>query len=338
MMASMGADDGSRQRMLLQGQAGEIFREVVESGLLAHDDARLEPAHDAHEAVSLLIDLGLLRDDAADGGWVAVDPAIVQPGVVAPLGRRVVQLLDESAAWADLLGSLGHAFRRTPSGGSPLTELRGLTAINRFLDSAVDDAERELLAAQPAGARRAAVLEQAVDRDIRALQRGVRMRTLYQHTARRSKATREHVARTMEHGAQVRTLDEFFNRLIIIDRRLAVIPGDQPELAIAIHDTAVVSYLADVFDRYWERGRDYEDRAEASESDIAAEVRQLTVRMLTEGHSDPASAKRVGVSTRTYASYVAALKEEYGVETRFQLGYAMGSRAGSDDAEGPPRT
>ena len=46
--------------------------------------------------------------------------------------------------------------------------------------------------------------------------------------------------------------------------------------------------------------------------------------MLTEGHSDPASAKRVGVSTRTYASYVAALKEEYGVETRFQLGYAMG--------------
>jgi hypothetical protein len=52
--------------------------------------------------------------------------------------------------------------------------------------------------------------------------------------------------------------------------------------------------------------------------------------MLTEGHSDPASAKRVGVSTRTYASYVAALKEEYGVETRFQLGYAMGSRAGEE--------
>ena len=50
----------------------------------------------------------------------------------------------------------------------------------------------------------------------------------------------------------------------------------------------------------------------------------MTVRMLTEGHSDPASAKRVGVSTRTYACYVAALKEEYGVETRFQLGYAMG--------------
>ena len=46
--------------------------------------------------------------------------------------------------------------------------------------------------------------------------------------------------------------------------------------------------------------------------------------------------KRVGVSTRTYASYVAALKEEYGVETRFQLGYAMGSRAASDGADPAP--
>jgi hypothetical protein len=46
--------------------------------------------------------------------------------------------------------------------------------------------------------------------------------------------------------------------------------------------------------------------------------------MLVEGHSDAASAKRLGVSARTYASYIAALKEEYGVETRFQLGWAMG--------------
>jgi hypothetical protein len=150
------------------------------------------------------------------------------------------------------------------------------------------------------------------------------MRTLYQHTARRSKATREHVNLMLAHGAQVRTLDEFFNRMIVIDRRLAIVPGEAADVALAIHEKNLVSYLADIFDRSWERAREYNERGSASDSDIAAEVRQLTVRMLTEGHSDPASAKRVGVSTRTYASYVAALKEEYGVETRFQLGYAMG--------------
>ena len=35
-------------------------------------------------------------------------------------------------------------------------------------------------------------------------------------------------------------------------------------------------------------------------------------------------AKRLGVSPRTYAGYVADLKAEYEAETRFQLGYQMG--------------
>ncbi len=330
MMLCMDMQQGTARRALLEGAAGEIFREAVTRGVLVTEDARFAPGHPDHEAVELLIDLGLLR--RAEGGWVAVDPAAIQSGVVAPMGRQAVDLLAESAAWADTFGSLGQAFRRTPVGVSPIEEVRGLPHINRFLEAAVDDCETELLTAQPAGARSAVVLQQAVDRDLRTIERGVQMRTLYQHTARRSKATREYVDLMIAHGAQVRTLDEFFNRLIVIDRRLAIIPGEAPDVAVAIRDTNLVSYLADVFDRSWERAHEYYERTSSSDSDIAAEVRQLTVRMLTEGHSDPASAKRVGVSTRTYASYVAALKEEYGVETRFQLGYAMGSR----DAESAP--
>ena len=324
----MSIDHGPERRALLQGAAGEIFREIAASGALPSDDPRLDRSHPHHDAVALLIDLGLLRKDTAAHTYVTVDPAAVQSGVVAPMGRQVVELLTESAAWADTFTSLAQSFRRTPSAGSPVSEVRGLPSINRFLEAAVDDAEDELLTAQPAGARKAVVLKQAVDRDIRALQRGVHMRTLYQHTARRSRATREHVERTLAHGAKVRTLDEFFNRMIVIDRRLAIIPGEAPDVAVAISDPNLVHYLADIFDRSWERAWEYDERGAggSSDSDIAAEVRQMTVRMLTEGHSDPASAKRVGVSTRTYASYVAALKDEFGVETRFQLGYAMGSR------------
>ena len=319
----MNVQPGPARRALLEGAAGTIFRDVIAAGVMAEDDPRLKRGHEDHEAVRLLIDLGLLRQ-AESGGWVAADPAAAQSGVVAPMGRQVAELLSESAAWADTFASLAQSFRRTPARASPIDEIRGLPNINRFLDSAVDDAENELLTAQPAGARRAVVLQQAVDRDLRTIERGVHMRTLYQHTARRSKATREHVNLMLAHGAQVRTLDEFFNRMIVIDRRLAIVPGEAPDVALAIHEKNLVSYLADIFDRSWERAHEYNERGSASDSDIAAEVRQLTVRMLTEGHSDPASAKRVGVSTRTYASYVAALKEEYGVETRFQLGYAMG--------------
>lgn len=334
-MSIDGPGVGDARRTLLEGAAGELFREVVAAGVLRRDDPRVVGDEPAHEAFALLLELGLLREDPEAGGFVATDPTAVQASVVAPLGRRMVQLLEESAAWSEALGSLAQAYRRTPAPDRPVSEIRGLSTINRFLEVAVDDAAEELLTAQPAGARKAGVLEQAVDRDLRALQRGVRMRTLYQHTARRGRATREYVERIIAHGAKVRTLDEFFNRLIVIDRRLAVIPGDAPDIAVAIVDRHLVSYLADIFDRSWERGLDYEVNENLKETGVAEEVRQLTVRMLTEGHSDPASAKRVGVSTRTYASYVAALKQEYGVETRFQLGYAMGLRDASAEEQAP---
>jgi hypothetical protein len=65
-------------------------------------------------------------------------------------------------------------------------------------------------------------------------------------------------------------------------------------------------------------------RETSAMSGIAGEQRAMTIRMLIEGHADPVSAKRLGVSARTYAGYVADLKEEYEADTRFQLGYTMG--------------
>ena len=50
------------------------------------------------------------------------------------------------------------------------------------------------------------------------------------------------------------------------------------------------------------------------------------------------SAKRLGVSPRTYAGYVADLKTDYDAQTRFQLGYTMGRMgvSGQEDIEDDP--
>ena len=95
---------------------------------------------------------------------------------------------------------------------------------------------------------------------------------------------------------------------------------------MVVHDPSLIAYLADIFERSWERAHPFTDREASTEREIADDVHNMTIRMLIEGHSDNASAKRVGVSTRTYAGYVASLKNEYGVETRFQLGYAIGQQ------------
>lgn len=327
-------------RRLLQNDAGELFQKVVLEGSLAASDERIAAGGPDHESFVFLVDLGLLALDPTKEVYLPVDPATVQSRVVAPMGQRAAELLAESTSWANTFADLGLAYRRTAPSDLPIVELRGLPNINRFLTAAVGDAQSELLTAQPDGARPTAILDQAIERDKRALARGVRMRTLYQHSARRSVATREYVEEVMQFGAEVRTLDEFFNRLIVVDRRLAIVPGiDGSDVAMAIHDPSLVAYLVDIFERFWERGQVFSDRESSTERDIAEDVHKMTVRMLVEGHSDNASAKRVGVSTRTYAGYVASLKNEYGVETRFQLGYAIGQQEIRDrDAaeDGPP--
>ena len=106
-----------------------------------------------------------------------------------------------------------------------------------------------------------------------------------------------------------------------------MVPGELgTKRAIAIHEPSLVAYLADIFERYWERATAFADRERDTERAVADDVHNMTVRMLVEGHSDNASAKRMGVSTRTYAGYIAALKEEYGATTRFQLGHIMAER------------
>lgn len=324
----MSLEYDAAHRRLLQNEAGDLFQKVVLEGAISSGDERIVSEGPDHEAFTFLVDLGLLGYDPATDSYLPVDPATVQSRVVAPMGQRAAELLAESTSWATTFAELGLAFRRTAPADQPLVELRGSANINRFLTAAVGDAQRELLTAQPDGGRPAAKLEVAIERDRRALTRGVKMRTLYQHSARRSVATREYVEEISSVGAEVRTLDEFFNRLIVIDRRLAIVPGADggDNVAIAIHEPSLIAYLVDIFERSWERAHPFSDREASTEREIAEDVHNMTIRMLIEGHSDNASAKRVGVSTRTYAGYVASLKSEYNVETRFQLGYAIGQQ------------
>jgi hypothetical protein len=316
------------ERRLFDDQGTSLFEEAAARGMLRDDDPRIAEGGDLRRAFDLLVRVGLLMRDEQDEGWVPTDPAPVQSRVVGPLSQRGADLLAESSHWATTFAHLGQTWRRSPrSARGPFTELRGRDVIGSFIESVVVDAEHELLTAQPQTGRSAQTLVAARERDFAALERGVRMRTLYQHSARRSSVTHQYVADVTRRGAEVRTLDEFFNRLIVVDRRIAVIPHHEGlDAALAVRESSMVAYLVDMFERTWERARPFTNRETSMIKDIAAEQRAMTIRMLIEGHADPASAKRLGVSPRTYAGYVADLKDEFDAETRFQLGYSLGTR------------
>ncbi|MCW2792949.1 MAG: hypothetical protein JWO76_2047 [Nocardioides sp.] len=327
---------GPEERALFESDATALYEEIATQGQLPASDPRIAEGGPARRAFDLLLDLGLVTKDPETDAYAPVDPSSVQSRVVAPLGQEGAKLLEESSQWAKAFGSLSHAWRRSPltSDRGPFAHIHD-EAIGPFIAALVSEAEEELLTAQPQTGRDAQTLASAALRDTAALERGLKMRTLYQHSARRSAITHKYVTAVTARGAEVRTLDEFFNRMIVVDRRVAVIPGQEDlRAAIAIREPSVVAYLVDIFDRTWERARPFSNRDTSMMKDIAAEQRAMTIRMLIEGHADPVSAKRLGVSPRTYAGYVADLKEEYEAETRFQLGYTMGIQGVSGNESG----
>jgi len=316
---------GEKERSLLDEAGAEVYETALVHGWIDDADADFRPGSTQRAALELLTELGLLRYEEGASRYLPIDPSAAGDQLVVPLAQKGSELLAESAAWNSTFTRFGQLYRSSEtSRRRSITEVHGIEAINTFIDAQLNDVRTEMLFAQPHGKRRATTLAQAEQRDVRALGRGVKMRTLYQHSARHSPVTREYVEEVGALGAEVRTLDEFFGRLMIFDRHTALIPATENHaVAVAIHDKSVVAYLVDIFNRAWERALPFTLTGDLVARTVAKDVRTLTLRMLVEGHSDSASAKRLGVSARTYASYIAALKEEYGVQTRFQLGWAL---------------
>ncbi len=321
-MATYGPDE----RDVFEHDATKLYEEICQNGGIAATDPRIDAGGELRQAFDLLGEMGLISYDNEQDLWTPEDPGAVQSRVVSPLSQEAAKLLAESSQWNSAFGHLAQSFRRAPqaSASSAITYMRG-AVIDGFLTQLLGECEEELLTAQPEARRDPRSLAKAALRDIATVERGVRMRTLYQHSSRRSSSTHKYVAAVSARGAEVRTLDEFFNRMIVVDRRVAIIPHqDQALVAVVVREPAVVDYLVDVFERSWERARPFTNRDTSLLKGIASEQRAMTMRMLIEGHADPVSAKRLGVSPRTYAGYVADLKTEYEAETRFQLGYRMG--------------
>ena len=183
------------------------------------------------------------------------------------------------------------------------------------------ECQDELVTVQP-GSREPEHLEASLLHDVPFLLRGGRLRTLYQPSALSAPATVCYAAEVTKHGGAVRVLDEPFQRTFIIDRRIAVIPGEDPEEAVFLDDPAVVAYQVRTFERDWERAEAPRwgvvrgtDCAEATSGRVGA--------LMSQGLTQQGVARRLGLSERTVAGHLARLRNRYGARTLFQLGWLM---------------
>ncbi|MEU8508367.1 LuxR family transcriptional regulator [Streptomyces brevispora] len=207
------------------------------------------------------------------------------------------------------------------------TYVHGLPEIGAAIQSVVDGARKEILTAQPDGPRPSAVLDKALDGVREQIDAGVFMRTLYQHSTRFDEPTKEYVRAVAGYGGQVRTLAEFFDRLIVVDQRTAFIPASADRtVVVVVTEPAVVRFLTDMFERAWDRAEPYPFlpvRAADAATEVVPDMREAICKLLIEGRSDREIARRLGLSLRTLQSHIARLKDAYSAQHRLQLGYLM---------------
>lgn len=209
----------------------------------------------------------------------------------------------------------------------------GPETVQDTISDALRRAKREILTAQPDEPGPGAGLDRLHAAVREPLARGVALRTLFQHSARFSEPTKKYVQQIIAQGdVEVRTLPEFFDRLILVDGEVAFIPGafspgrEHSHSAALIRDGAVVAFLRGVFEKAWVRAERFPFRpvrAADAAREVVPDVRQAIKALLVEGRSDKAIARRLGMSLRSVQGHIASLREQYGAQHRFQLGYRM---------------
>lgn len=320
---------------LLGDLAVKAYETALQKGRF--DDQELASALGAditavEEIRKSLQDLHLLSPSAPGRPVVPLDPEVAEAELVTPLEVEIGRRRREIGRIHEELRSLAADYRARPNGSPadvPITVLDDVEEVRREIDRARYGCTQERMSLQSGGGRPPGLLEADREHTLDLLRRGVRVRTLYQHTARTSLATRTYVQEISRRGAEVRTVDELSERLIIYDRRIAFIPkertGRQPPGAAVITEPTVVGYLARTFESVWQVGRPFEvDQQTAEYPQVAEEVRNSIIRLMALGLKDEVIARRLGMATRTCRRHISAVMEEMGAVSRFQAGLIIG--------------
>ncbi|WP_432080446.1 LuxR C-terminal-related transcriptional regulator [Streptomyces sp. WAC 04229] len=309
----------------------EIYARALREGHLPSADAATAPC---------LIDNGILHPAVDDLDRLEpVPPTVALQRLLRSSEERIADERRRGQHMADLfeplirLGPNTVANEDTPA----LRILSSKKRTGQAIEEAMAEGTSELLAIQPHDSyvtRRPDILEGAMERDQAFLDRGARVRALYQHTARHAPYQRVRYER-LTGDVEARTLDEVTDRLIIVDRTVAFIPASADRnLALEVRHPALIAYFVNTFDRLWRLASPMYPQAAHQPTLNGITPRQHAIAaLLVEGHTDADIAERLGMNVRTARVHIAKLAATLGSESRAQLGYLIG-QSGILDREG----
>ncbi|MFI2617420.1 helix-turn-helix transcriptional regulator [Streptomyces sp. NPDC018584] len=309
-------------------EGARLYASALSNGRLARSEAENAPC---------LLESSLLRPDPDDGAWFRpIPPSAALAQRINPIEREIQDRRRLAVQLTDLFEPFMAITARTEPTAHSITVLEDVEHIDAAIERATSECRFEILTAQPGGGRSEDSLTVALQRGQTVLERGITMRTLYQHTVRHSQGTLAYAARMAKGNVHIRTLEELIDRLMIFDRTVALIPArEDRQVALELRHPGIVEYLAKVFEHQWSRATPLLDEVPyAPSTDGITGVQRSIARLLIEGHVDEAIARRLGMNVRTCRAHIAKIAAALGSGSRAQLGYLI-AQSGILDKERP---
>lgn len=282
---------------------------------------------EAEGALRVLLDLRLLRPMPGEPDKLV--PVSPDAAAAELLGTAETEILDLKNAVAEVRGrmmSLMPAYfegRQHRNRNEAFDVVFNQHTIQSVIDEIMERCEHEVLTVQPGGARPVSVLDEARRVSLGLMERGLKLQTLYQHTARSDLATAAYVREVTAAGACYRTTDEVIDLMMIFDRNVALLPdrtvaGPVPG-AVIIREPTLVGYLSKVFDHLWQRATPFAPDANGPEP-VIDDVKRSIIGLMAKGFKDEVIARRLGMSVRTCRRHVSDITVELKADSRFQAG------------------
>jgi DNA-binding CsgD family transcriptional regulator/sugar-specific transcriptional regulator TrmB len=282
------------------------------------------PLPTVRAALDELADLALLRPfPGSDGQLRPVSPEVglttLLAAAEAQAAARRAQLEATKVAISAI--AIEHERRREDDSGSA-RRLLGVEAVRERLSELQQRTESECLSLNSGGAHRPDARDAARSVNQQALERGVAIRAICQDSLRNDVDAYNYARWLTELGGQLRTVPSVPIPLVVIDRKIALLPIDPTESrngALEIDSPGIVAAVCALFDQLWSVGAAF-GQATRTDRHGCTPLEQALLEFSSAGHTDEAAARKLGLSLRTVRRMMAGLMDRLGASSRFQAG------------------
>jgi DNA-binding CsgD family transcriptional regulator len=309
-------------------EAALVLYQALRAGRLAARQVLQERGLDEKEierALERLRELGLVQDEAS-GRPEPADPSSALLRTMDTIHRQVAERTEATIAMQERARALITVYASEVPNDTSFAEVEsfsGIRAKERVLRELRASVRETCEAIRPDPAPRAQMLSRLLAMGADLTAGGVRCREIYPQSFLYSRGLSRYLGELSECGVEIRLIDHFKLRMIIVDRSTVCLTNPDDNGTVIRRSTHLLRTFGAIYEALWSRATPYRQASAAGTRGDAASSEELIVRLMASGLSDDQIAARTGIHRKTVQRAVSRLMNRVEATNRFQAGLKL---------------